>query len=748
MNYAQHISTQLNLRPTQVAAAIELLDAGNTLPFVARYRKEMTGGLDEEQLRQLSALLTRLRALDERCQTVVASIKAQGKLTPELHQQLLAAETRTALEDLYQPYKPKRRTRASAARDKGLQGLADLILRQERTRQTVAQMATPFLTPDVPTVEDALVGARDIVAETISDHPDVRRLTREHALRWGMLRSEKTEKGEDSRGVYQLYYDLERQVNRLRPHQVLAINRGEAEKVLRVRVDIAERDWLTAINSTFRPDWNSPLADQLVLAADDAAQRLLLPAIERDVRRFLTGQASAHAISVFAANLRALLNQPPLAGYTVMGIDPGFRTGCKVAVVDPTGKVLDTATIYPHEPQRQRDAALNTLKALVARHDVTLIAIGNGTASRETEQLAAELIRALGQVQGLPLRYIIVSEAGASVYSASPLARAELPGMDVSMRGAVSIARRVQDPLAELVKIDPQSIGVGMYQHDVNQAQLTEALAGVVESVANSVGVDVNTASPALLTHVAGIGPKLAARIVAHRDANGPFPNRMALRNVPGLGPRTFEQAAGFLRIRGGDNPLDGSAIHPESYAIAEAVLRRAGRCPELVACTEPSRSEGLTPQTAPAEREAALAKLQAPQRLSALAAELGTGVPTLADILEQLARPGGVLSLSLVLSPVEVKGRDPRADLPAPILRSDVLTMDDLRPGMQLKGTVRNVVDFGAFVDVGVKHDGLLHRSKIPTSALLKVGDVIEIKILGVEPERSRIALGWPGTE
>lgn len=711
MNYAQRISTQLNLRPAQVAAAIELLDAGNTLPFVARYRKEMTGNLDEEQLRQLIALLTRLRALDERRQTVVASIETQGKLTPELHQQLLAAETRTALEDLYQPYKPKRRTRASAARDKGLQGLADLVLEQERTMQTLIQIAAPFLTPDVSTVEDALAGARDIVAETISDHPDVRRLTREKALKWGMLRSEKTEKGQDERGVYQLYYDFEWQVNRLRPHQVLAINRGEAEKVLRVRVDIAERDWLTAINSTFRPDWNSPLADQLVLAADDAAQRLLLPAIERDVRRLLTGQAGAHAISVFAANLRALLNQPPLAGHTMMGIDPGFRTGCKVAVVDPTGKVMDTATIYPHEPQKQHDAALKTIKALITRHDVTLIAIGNGTASRETEQLAAELIRAAGS-----LRYLIVSEAGASVYSASPLARAELPGMDVSMRGAVSIARRVQDPLAELVKIDPQSIGVGMYQHDVNQAQLTEALAGVVESVANSVGVDVNTASPALLTHVAGIGPKLAARIVAHRDANGPFPSRMALKSVPGLGPKTLKQAAGFLRVRGGDNPLDSSAIHPESYAIAEAVLRRAG----------------LPPQTAPAGREAALAKLQVPQRLSALAAELGTGAPTLADILEQLARPG----------------RDPRADLPAPILRSDVLTMDDLRPGMQLKGTVRNVVDFGAFVDVGVKHDGLLHRSKIPASALLKVGDVIEVKILGVEAERGRIALGWPGAE
>jgi uncharacterized protein len=727
MNHTQQIATQLNMRPEQVAATIELLDAGNTLPFIARYRKEVTGGLDEEQLRQLSALISKLRALDERRQTIVASIEAQGKLTPDLHRQLLAAGTRTELEDLYQPYKPKRRTRASIARDKGLQGLADLILRQEPATQTLAQIAAPFLTPDVPTVEDALAGARDIVAETISDHPEVRRITREKALRWGVLCCEKVDKAEDPHGIYEIYTDFEQRVNRLRPHQVLAINRGEAEKVLRVRVEVPERDWQAVMDAEFRPHQRSPLAGQLTLAADDAAQRLLLPAIERDVRRILTGQAEAHATSVFAANLRALLNQPPLAGRTVLGIDPGFRTGCKVAVVDPTGKVLDTATIYPHEPQKQWDAALNVLTALTGRHDVTLIAIGNGTASRETEQLVAEMIRNQNSksqtpnpkhaTRNTPLRYLIVSEAGASVYSASPLARAELPDLDVSMRGAVSIARRVQDPLAELVKIDPQSIGVGMYQHDVDQAQLAKALAGVVESVVNLVGVDVNTASPALLTHVAGIGPRLAARIVAYRDANGPFPSRTALGKVPGLGPKTFEQAAGFLRVHGGDDPLDASAIHPESYAIAKAALERAG----------------LTPQTEPAERETALDALtqyQEPQAMSALAAELGTGVPTLTDILEQLIRPG----------------RDPRQDLPAPVLRSDVLAMEDLHPGLRLKGTVRNVVDFGAFVDVGVKHDGLLHRSQLPTGTRLKVGDVIEVKVLRVEPERGRIGLGWPG--
>jgi len=715
MDYAQHIATQLALRPAQVAATIELFDADNTLPFIARYRKEVTGGLDEEQLRQLSALLSRLRALDERRQTVIASIQAQGKLTPELHAQLLAADTLTALEDLYQPYKPKRRTRASIARDRGLQGLADLILQQVHTRQTLDQIAAPFLTPEVPTVEEALAGARDIVAETISDHAEVRRLTREKALQWGVLYAFKSDKAEDARGVYQVYYEFEQRINRLRPHQVLALNRGEAEKVLQVQVEVAERDWQAAIAAAFRPDPRSPLAEQLVLAADDAAERLLLPAIERDVRRVLTEQAGAHATSVFAANLRALLSQPPLAGHTVLGIDPGYRTGCKVAVVDPTGKVLDTVTIYPHEPQKEWEASLGALVLLVLRYGVTLITIGNGTASRETEGLVAELIRNTEHAtRNTSLQYLIVNEAGASVYSASPLARAELPGLDVSMRGAVSIARRVQDPLAELVKIDPQSIGVGLYQHDVEQGQLAATLAGVVESVVNQVGVDVNTASPALLTHVAGIGPKLASRIVATRDAEGPFRNRTALKGVPGLGPKTFEQAAGFLRIHGGGQPLDASAIHPESYAVAEAVLARAG----------------LTVQTPPAEREAALAALQARVPPETLAAELSTGVPTLADIFEQLARPG----------------RDPRAGLPAPLLRSDVLTMEDLRPGMRLKGTVRNVVDFGAFVDVGVKQDGLLHRSQIPAGIQLRAGDVIEVEVRRVEVERGRIGLGWPG--
>jgi uncharacterized protein len=706
-NHEQKIATALHLRPAQVAATIELLDAGNTLPFVARYRKEVTGGLDEEQLRSLSELLARLRALDERRQTILASISEQGKLTPELNQQIETADSLTVLEDLYLPYKPKRRTRASIAREKGLQPLADLIVQQPRTPQTPDQLAAPFVNAETPTVEDALAGARDIVAETISDHAGVRGQARDKARRFGLVQCQKIEDAADPKGVYSLYYDFELRVDRLRPYQVLAINRGEAEKVLRLRIDVAERDWLNAVYSAFRPDPRSPLAGQLELAIRDAADRLLLPSIERDVRRILTEQAEAHAIAVFATNLRGLLSQPPVSGHHVIGIDPGFRTGSKVAVVDSTGKVLETTTIYPHEPQKQWNAALKTLATLVDRHRVTLIAIGNGTASRETEQLVAELTRARDGVH-----YLLVNEAGASVYSASPLARAELPDLDVTLRGAVSIARRVQDPLAELVKIDAKSIGVGLYQHDVNQKQLSEALDGVVESVVNRVGVDVNTASPALLTHVAGIGPKLAERIVAYRDENGSFPDRKTLRRVPTLGPKAFEQSAGFLRVRGGSNPLDASAIHPESYAIAEAVLKRAE----------------LSAETPPAQRESALTALRARQPIEALAAELGTGVPTLTDIFEQLARPG----------------RDPREDLPTPILRSDVLSMDDLQRGMRLNGTVRNVVDFGAFVDIGVKQDGLLHRSQIPRGTALSVGEVIEVEILSVDTERGRIGLGW----
>jgi len=709
MNHAEQIAQELSTRPSQVTAVIDLLDSGNTIPFIARYRKEATGSLDEEQIRAIEEQVNRLRALDERRETIIASITEQEKMTPELRTALQSAATMTELEDLYQPYKPKRRTRATIAREKGLEPLAALILAQPRSKQSINELAEPFLTEAAPTIPEALAGAYDIVAEIISDNAIVRQRVREKVMQYGILHSQKIDDAVDEKAVYHLYYDYQMRIDRLRPHQILALNRGEAEKILRLSLEIAENDWLIPMRSAVRPDFrHSPLAEPLQLCMNDAAQRLLLPAIERDVRRALTDLAEEHAIRVFAANLRGLLSQPPLAGHVVLAIDPGYRTGCKVAVIDATGKVLDTSTIYPHPPQKKWDETLKHLATLIARYQVTLIAIGNGTASRETEQLAAELTRQLDQVH-----YLMVNEAGASVYSASKLAKQEMPDLDVTLRGAVSIGRRVQDPLAELVKIDPKSIGVGMYQHDVNQTALAASLDGVVESVVNQVGVDLNTASPALLTYVSGIGPKLAEKIVAYRDKNGRFPNRHALLNVNGLGSKAFEQSAGFLRIREGDEPLDASAIHPESYGVATAVLQRAG----------------LQPTSQPAERETPLQQLRQRQPLAELAADLQTGVPTLLDIFEQLIRPG----------------RDPREDLPQPILRSDVLSVDDLLPGMRLNGTVRNVVDFGVFIDIGVKQDGLLHRSQIPRDETLNVGDVLEVAILKVEKERNRISLGWP---
>jgi uncharacterized protein len=707
------IARELGIRPAQVAATVELLDAANTIPFIARYRKEATGSLDESQLRAVEERLGQRRALEERREAVLARITALGQMTQALQEQIGAAATLTALEDLYQPFRPRRRTRASAARERGLGPLAEMIVAQPQTRQTLDELAQPFLSHEAPAPQEAWAGARDIVAEMISDHHEVRGETREKALQWAVLRAEKREEAEDKRGVFRHYHQFEASIRQLRPHQVLAINRGEAEEVLRVYVDIAERDWLLPAKNVFRPHFRSPLCAQLEAAIADAGPRLLVPAIVRDVRRALSEEAEAHAIDVFADNLHNLLLQPPLAGHTVLGVDPGFRTGCKIAVIDPTGKLLETATIYPHPPQSERETALKRLASTVQQKRVTLIAIGNGTASRETELLVAGLIGLL-QKRGRAPQYLIVSEAGASVYSASELAREELPGLDVSLRGAVSIARRVQDPLAELVKIDPRSIGVGLYQHDVDQKALVEALDWVVTSAVNQVGVDVNTASPALLTYVSGIGPALARRIVAEREARGPFRSRRALQQVGGLGPKTFEQAAGFLRINDGDNPLDASAIHPESYPVAEALLARAG----------------LTPDTPPAARAEPLAALRRRQPLAQLAEELGAGAPTLEDIFEQLVRPG----------------RDPREEAPAPLLRSDVLAMEDLQPGMRLMGTVRNVVDFGAFIDVGVKEAGLLHRSRKPRDVELQVGDVVEVEIVQVEPERGRIGLAWPG--
>ena len=559
MTHAEQIASQLHVKPSQVTAVINLLDEDNTVPFIARYRKEMTGSLDDEQIRIIADELVRLRALDERRTAILASIEEQGKLTDELRESINAAVTMTALEDLYAPYKKKRRTRAMLAREKGLEPLAELILTQS-AEGSPEELAKQFLNEQVTDVAEALQGARDIVAEMISDNANVRSVVREKALKFSKIRVEKIKDAVDEKAVYESYYEFETRVDNLRPHQTLAIARGEKEGILRVHVDILERDWLDAVQTEFEQDIISPFAEQLELAMRDSAERLLLPAIERDVRREKGETADNHAIQVFANNLRALLSQPPLAQHVIIGIDPGFRTGCKVAVVDATGKLVDTGTIYPHEPKNDWKGAINILQDMINRHHVTLITIGNGTASRETEKLAAELTRQAPQT-----KYLIVNEAGASVYSASALARQEFPDLDVTIRGAVSIARRAQDPLAELVKIDPKSIGVGLYQHDVDQNALAHALDGVVESVVNKVGVDVNTASPALLTHVAGIGPKLATNIVAHRDANGPFKSRTALRKVTGLGPKAFEQSAGFMRIQNGTDPLDASAIHPES---------------------------------------------------------------------------------------------------------------------------------------------------------------------------------------
>jgi len=706
MTYSQKIALLINAKASQVEATILLLDEGNTVPFIARYRKEMTGSLDDEQVRIVADEVIRLRTMDKRRKAILKSIEEQGKLTKKLQDSIEKADTLTMLEDLYAPYKRKRRTRAVTAIEKGLEPLSDLILKQPLD-STPEKVAAQFLGDEVPTIDEALQGARDIIAETIKDNAKIRATTREKALKFATLTSKKIKKATDERRVFESYYEFQGRVDRLLPHQILAIARGEAAGILKVRVEILERDWLDTIQSEFKPDILSPFVEQLEKAIRDSATRLLLPSIERDVRRILSEKADDHAIQVFATNLRALLGQPPLAGYTVLGIDPGYRSGSKVAVVDPTGKLLDTGTIYPHAPQRKWDQAISLLEEMINRYRVTLVAIGNGTASRETEQLVAELTRNKAE----SIKYLIVSEAGASVYSASALARAEFPDLDVSIRGAVSIARRAQDPLAELVKIDPKSIGVGMYQHDVNQAALNHALDGVVESVVNQVGVDVNTASPALLAHVAGVGSKLAANIVAYRDATGVFKSRKELKKVSGLGLKAYEQSVGFMRIRDGSNPLDTSAIHPESYPIAEAILSRAGISPASAIKERVSALEALTIKSSPEE----------------LSKELGCGLPTMNDLLEQLVRPG----------------RDPRADTPAPILRSDVLKVDDLTTGMRLKGTVRNVVDFGAFVDIGMKQDGLLHKSKIPFGTVLKVGDIIEVEILKIETERGRISFG-----
>jgi protein Tex len=701
------LARELTLARTQVQAAVTLFDDGNTIPFIARYRKEVTGSLDEEQLRQLAERLAYLRTLAEREATVLDSLTAQEKLTPDLATAIESADTLQAVEDLYLPFKPKRRTRAMMARERGLEPLAQMILAQPLTRDSLANLAEPFLNNQVTDIEMAWAGARDIVAEMISDDPELRGAARTLARERSEISSAQLDATQDPTKVFAQYYGFTLPLSRVRPYQILALNRGEASGALKLHLGLPDAEILARLKLKYSPNPKSPLAEQLTLATQDANERLLLPAIERDVRRMLTEEASAHAVRIFAANVRALLLQPPIRGRAVIGIDPGFRTGCKIAVVDQTGKVITTGTIYPHEPQKQWKESKATLKRLVEKTGADLFAVGNGTASRETEQLVAEVI-----ADGTRAEYLITSEQGASVYSASPLARAELPDLDVTLRGAVSIARRVIDPLAELVKIDPYSIGVGLYQHDLDDKQLGEALDAVVESAVNAVGVDVNTASPALLRYVAGIGAKLAEAIVIYREANGPFPNRAALRQVKGLGPKAFEQAVGFFRIAGADEALDNTAIHPESYAVVRNLFALIG-----VTGTERNFSTRLT-------------EFRKQTTLAEIAQVLNCGEPTLADILEQLIRPG----------------RDPRDELPKPILRRDVLKLEDLKEGMRLKGTVRNVVDFGAFVDIGLKHDGLLHKSQMRRLQTgITVGDVLDVLVLSIDIERERISLGLP---
>ncbi len=713
MDIIYALAQELNVNEKYVENVVQLLDEGNTIPFIARYRKELHGAMDDTTLRTLEERLQYLRNLEERRAAVKKSIVDQGKLTEELTAAIDSAKTLAEVEDLYRPYKQKRRTRATVAREKGLEPLAALLFAQERDCPRPEDAAREFLAPEksVDTVTDALQGASDIIAEQISDDADIRKALRGLLSRQGRLACcAATE--EDS--VYRLYYDFEQALSRLQGHQILAINRGEKEGVLKVSVTLDRDQALPLLRrAVVKP--GSPAMEFIKSAAEDAYDRLIFPSLEREARSLLTEQANEGAIGQFALNLKPLLMQPPVKGKVTMGLDPGYRMGCKVAVVDGTGKVLDTAVVYPTYGERQEREAIAVLAGLITKHGVENIAIGNGTASRETEQMAVKLIHQVNEA-GAHVSYMIVSEAGASVYSASKLAAEEFPQFDVNLRSAVSIARRLQDPLAELVKIDPKAIGVGQYQHDMPPKQLDEALGGVVEDCVNAVGVDINTASPSLLQRVAGLNGTTAKNVVAYREENGPFTSRAQIKKVPKLGPKAFQQCAGFLRVPESKSVLDNTAVHPESYDAAKALL-------ELM---------GYTLADVKAEKLSDL-----PVRLKAYgeakaAAAVGTGVPTLRDITAELLKPG----------------RDVRDELPQPILRTDVMEMKDLKPGMVLTGTVRNVIDFGAFVDIGVHQDGLVHISQISSkfikhpSEVLTVGDVVKVVVLDVDEKKNRISL------
>lgn len=716
MDINQRITEELGVKKWQVEAAVKLIDEGNTIPFIARYRKEATGTLDDEQLRKLHERLMYLRNLEEKKSQVLSSIEEQGKLTDELKSQILAAETLVVVEDLYRPYRPKRRTRATIAKEKGLEPLAAMITLQ-KTNSPLEEIAEPYINEEkeVHTVQEAIAGARDIIAEGISDEANYRMWIRKATMQKGrMVSSAKDEKAES---VYEMYYDFEEPVNKLAGHRILALNRGEKEKFLTVKIEAPQEDIIRYLEKQTIHTDNPYTTPVLKEAVEDSYKRLIAPAIEREIRNELTERAEDGAIEVFGKNLEQLLMQPPIAGRTVLGWDPAFRTGCKLAVVDPTGKVIGTTVIYPTAPTTEKkiQASKDLLKKIIPKYHISLISVGNGTASRESEMFIVDLLKEIPE----KVQYVIVNEAGASVYSASKLASEEFPNFDVGQRSAASIARRLQDPLAELVKIDPKSIGVGQYQHDMNQKKLSDALSGVVEDCVNKVGVDLNTASAPLLSYISGISSAIAKNIVSHREENGRFVNRRQLLKVAKLGPKAFEQCAGFMRIQEGDNPLDATSVHPESYEAAEKLLKKQGFSVDDI---QGGKLTGLSLTI---------------RDYGKLAKELGIGEITLRDIVKELEKPG----------------RDPRDEMPRPILRTDVLEMKDLTEGMILKGTVRNVIDFGVFVDIGVHQDGLVHISEITDKKFIKhplevvsVGDIVDVKVMSVDLKKKRIQLTMKG--
>ncbi len=767
MDILKKIAQELDIKLWQVEATVKLIDEGNTIPFIARYRKEAHGSLNDEQLRNLHERLVYLRNLEEKKAQVLASIEEQGKLTDELKEKITKAETQVVVDDLYRPYRPKRRTRATIAKEKGLDGLAAYILEQECSTP-VEDEAEKYISEEkeVENAKDAINGAKDIIAEEISDNAEYRMYIRKLTFEEGKLLS--GAKDEKAQSVYEMYYDYQEEINKVAGHRVLALNRGEKEKFLVVKMEAPEERILQYLKKNVVTKENEYTEPLLAEALEDSYKRLIAPAIEREIRNELTEKAEDGAIKVFGKNLEQLLMQPPIAGKNVLGWDPAFRTGCKLAVVDATGKVLDTTVIFPTAPQNKVEESKKVVKQLIAKYDIGLISVGNGTASRESEQIIAQMLKEIDK----PVQYIITNEAGASVYSASKLATEEFPNFDVGQRSAVSIARRLQDPLAELVKIDPQSIGVGQYQHDMNQKKLSETLSGVVEDCVNKVGVDLNTASASLLEYISGISKAIAKNIVVFREENGKFKNRRQLLKVPKLGPKAFEQCAGFMRILDGDNALDATSVHPESYDAANALLDKLGMTMDDVKKMQSeAQKKTTTKKTVKKEKKkefkavntntafgAAFAKAFGNKELSfeqaadtgdeakaslgimkkvkdkkKMAAELGVGEITLTDILKELEKPA----------------RDPREEMPKPILRTDVLEMKDLKEGMILKGTVRNVIDFGAFVDIGVHQDGLVHISQLSDKKFVKhplevvsVGDVVDVKVMSVDLQKQRIQL------